>query len=47
MGGAKILDEVGERGEVYIVEDKICEERNKVGEWGDGQMGEDPICGAL
>ena len=38
MGGTKILDEVGEWGEVDIVEDKIGEKRNKVGEGGEGQM---------
>ena len=37
MEGNKILDEVGGREEVEIVENKIREERNKVGEgmlWG-------------
>ena len=43
MGGNKILDEVGEWGEVDIVEDKIGEKRNKVGEGGEGKMGENPL----
>ena len=41
----KILDEVGERGEVIIVEDKIREKCDKVGEGGEGEMGENPMCG--
>ena len=40
MGGNQILDEVGEWGEVDIVEDKKREERDKVGEGGEGKMGE-------
>ena len=43
MGGNKILDEVGEWGEVDIVEDKIGEKRDKVGEGGEGKMGENPL----
>ena len=45
MGGNQILDEVGEMGEVDIVEDKIGEERDKVGEGGEGKMGENPMFG--
>ena len=44
-GGNKILDEVGELGEVDIVEDKIGEERDNIGEGGEGKMGENPVCG--
>ena len=45
MGGNQILDEVGEMGEVDIVEDKIGEKRDNVGEGGEGQMEEKTICG--
>jgi len=45
MGGNKILDEVGEMGEVDIVEDQIGEKRDKVGEGGEGKMGENTVCG--
>ena len=45
MGGNKILDEVCEMGEVDIVEDKIGEKRDKVGEGGEGKMGGNPVCG--
>ena len=45
MGGNKILDEVGEWGEIDIVEDEIGEKRDIVGEGGEGQMGENPVCG--
>ena len=45
MGGNKIPDEVGEWGEVDIVEDQIGEKRDKVGEGGEGKMGENPVCG--
>ena len=47
VGGNKILDEVGEMGEVDIVEDEIGEKRDKVGEGGEGKMGENPVCGGL
>jgi hypothetical protein len=47
MGGNKILDEVGELGEVDIVEDQIREERDKVGEGGEGKMGENPVLGGV
>ena len=45
MGGHQILDEVGEWGEVDTVEDEIGEKQNKVGEGGEGQMGENPMFG--
>ena len=45
MGGNQILDEVGEWGEVDIVEDEIRETRDKVGEGGEGKMGENPMFG--
>ena len=47
MGGNKILDEVGEWGEVDIVEDEVREKRDKVGEGGEGEMGENTMCGEL
>ena len=43
MGGNKMLDEVGEWGEVDIVEEQIGEERDNVGEGGEGKMGENPM----
>ena len=45
MGGHQILDEVAEMGEVDIVEDKIGEKRDKVGEGEEGKMGENTIWG--
>ena len=45
MGGNIILDEVGEWGEIDIVEDEIKEKRDIVGEGGEGKMRENPICG--
>ena len=45
MGGNQILDEVGEWGEVDIVEDKIKEKRDKDAEGGEGQMEEHPMYG--
>ena len=47
MEGNKILDEVGEWEEVDKVEDEIGEKRDKVGEGGEGKMGENPMCGGL
>ena len=45
MGGNKILDEVGERGDVDRVEDQIWNKRDNVGE-GENKMGESPVCGS-
>ena len=47
MGGNQILDEVCELGEVDIVEDKIREERDKVGEGGEGKVRENPMLGGV
>ena len=45
MGGKKILDEVGEWEEVDIVGDKLREERDIIGEGGEGKMRENQLCG--
>ena len=39
MVGNNILDEVGEREEVDIVEDEVREKRDIVGKEGEGKMG--------
>ena len=45
MGENKILDEVGGRAGVDIVEDNIREKHDTVNEGGEGKMGENLRCG--